>query len=227
MESIPTTIGVMMDGNRRWAKERNLSVHDGHQQGMRTLIDCVSWAKDAGVQYLIAYAFSTENWNRSEEEVSDLMNLVLEFTRIYTLMAKKEKVRVRVIGQRNRLSSTVREKLARMERETDTGEASLTLVVAASYGGRAEIVEAVQSLSEDERGTLTEELFSTKLWTADIPDPDIVIRPGGQKRLSNFLLWQCAYSELFFTDTLWPAFTKEEFDDILHAYGKRQQNRGK
>ncbi len=227
MDTTPKTIGIMMDGNRRWARERNMSVHEGHREGMKKLLDCVAWAKDAGVQYLIVYAFSTENWRRSEEEVSDLKEVALEFTRVYTHVAKKEKVRVQVIGQRNRLSDTLREKFAYMERETDTDEAELTLVVAASYGGRAEIVEAVKNMSEEERGALTEETFGEKLWTAGIPDPDLIIRTGGQKRLSNFLLWQSAYSELFFIDTYWPAFTKEEFDDILHAYGKRQQNRGK
>lgn len=226
MESIPKTVGIILDGNRRWAKERGLPALEGHRQGAETLRACLSWAREAGVQTLIVYGFSTENWKRTKEEVSGLMNMIGVFAKDIVPRALETGARIRFIGLLGKLPEKTRESIKALEEKTKSGD-GIELVVGLSYGGRAEIVEAVKNMSEEERGALTEETFGEKLWTTGIPDPDLIIRTGGQKRLSNFLLWQSAYSELFFIDAYWPAFTKEEFDDILREYGKRQQNRGK
>lgn len=224
--AIPKTVGIILDGNRRWAKERNLPTLEGHRQGAQTLRACLKWANDAGVKTLIVYGFSTENWKRTEEEVSGLMDMISHFAKEMVPRALETGTRIRFIGLLETLPKKTRASIAALEEKTKNGE-GIELIVALSYGGRAEIVDAVKRISESEKETLTEESFDKKLWTTDIPDPNIIIRTGGQKRLSNFLLWQCAYSELFFVDTYWPAFTKEEFDAILRGYGNRQQNRGK
>jgi undecaprenyl diphosphate synthase len=224
--TIPQTVGIILDGNRRWAQEYGLPIIDGHRRGVETLEECVAWVRDAGIRNLIVYGFSTENWKRSEEEVSDLMELVTFFSGAIKKRAIKEGIKVHFIGMRDRLPEHTRVAIDTLEHDTAQGKC-VTLVVALSYGGRAEIVEAARSLSESERAALTEESFAEKLWTAGIPDPDIIIRTGGQQRLSNFLPWQSVYSELFFTATYWPAFTHEEFDDILATYGTRVINKGK
>ncbi len=226
MESIPKTIGIILDGNRRWAKERGLPSLEGHRQGAENLRACITWAREAGVETLIVYGFSTENWNRTEEEVSGLMQLIAGFSAQIAPRALESGTRIRFIGTLDKLPEKTRASIAALEEKTKEGN-GIELVVALSYGGRAEIIDAVKRVSEREREVLTEELFAEKLWTAGTADPDLIIRTGGQKRLSNFLLWQCAYSELFFVDEYWPAFTKEAFDDILREYGNRQQNRGK
>jgi undecaprenyl diphosphate synthase len=225
-KSIPKTVGIILDGNRRWAKERGLPTLEGHRQGAETLRACLKWAKDAGVTTLIVYGFSTENWKRTEEEVSGLMDMIAHFAKEMVPRALETGTRIRFIGLLEKLPEKTRASIAALEKKTQEGE-GIELVVALSYGGRAEIVEAMKRVSESEKETLTEEVFGGKLWTAGILDPDLIIRTGGQKRLSNFLLWQCAYSELFFIDTYWPAFTQEMFHDILREYGNRQQNRGK
>lgn len=225
-KAIPKTVGIILDGNRRWAKERGLPKLEGHRRGAENLRACIGWAKDAGVETLIVYGFSTENWNRTEEEVSGLMDLIAGFSAHILPRALEMGIRICFIGTLDKLPEKTLASIKALEEKTRDGD-GITLVVALSYGGRAEIVDAVKRLSESERGALTEESFGNMLWTAGIPDPDVIIRTGGQKRLSNFLLWQCAYSELFFIETYWPAFTQEMFHDILREYGNRQQNRGR
>jgi len=222
----PRTVGIIMDGNRRWAKEQGLPTIEGHRKGVETLQACTRWAYEMGVKTLIVYAFSTENWQRSEEEVTGIMDLVAFFSEYIADTAIKEGVRIQFIGKRDMLPEKTLQKIETLERATAIGT-TITLVVALSYGGRLEIVEAARSLSESDRAELTEESFAKKLWTADISDPDIIIRTGGQKRLSNFLLWQSAYSELFFTPTYWPAFTRDEFARMVTEYGERVRNGGK
>lgn len=228
-QNIPACIGVIIDGNRRWAKGRGLPGPAGHNEGAKRLKEFVRWAYDAGVQYVISYAFSTENWSRTVEEVDHLMNLLRRFLKDNLKEMIKEEVRVRIIGQRERFAEDIQELFDEVEAKTKDF-AKGTLVFALSYGGRAELLDAAKRLaagkSEEEIGHMTEEVFSTHLWTKDIPDPDMIIRTGGEKRLSNFLPWQSAYSELFFTDTLWPAFTKEEFHRMLDEFAHRERRRG-
>ncbi|KKU80272.1 MAG: Isoprenyl transferase [Parcubacteria group bacterium GW2011_GWA1_47_8] len=216
-------VGIIMDGNRRFAKAQGIPVFEGHRAGYEVLKTIARTARDLGVVHLIAYAFSTENWKRSEEEVSYLMKL-LRF--VLTSEAKelaKENIRVRFIGERARFDTDIKEGMEKMERETSGGQMALT--IALSYGGRAEIVDAVRRMG-DQAKDATEETFSAHLWTAGTPDPSVVIRTGGEQRLSNFLPWQTVYSELSFTKTLWPDFSPEEFKAILAEVGMREKRYG-
>ncbi len=219
-----------MDGNRRFAKSRGLSPLKGHEAGYSRFKEFVRWAKEFGIKTLYVYAFSTENWNRPDNEVGYLMGL---FAKVVGTEAKaliREKVRVKFVGQIDRFSPVIRLGIKSLERATAkfTG---MTLVICVSYGGRAEILSAVKELSKKE-GTkgiakLDEKMFSKYLWTADSPDPELIIRTSGEVRTSNFLPWQAVYSEWFFTKTMWPAFTKKEFEKILRDFGKREVRRGR
>lgn len=222
---IPTTIGVIMDGNRRWAKERGLTPIKGHHEGFKRFKDISNWAYDSGVKNLIFYAFSTENWKRSEEEVSGLVDLMAKaFTNLEIIHERK--VRVRFIGQRERFSEKLQKLVAKLEEDTKDYDKG-SMVIALSYGGRAEITNAVNEIIKEGRTEeVTEEEFEKYLWTAGVPDPDIIIRTGEEMRLSNFLTWQSVYSELYFSATLWPDFDKEEFDYILEEYSNRERRKG-
>ncbi len=221
-----TCVGIIMDGNRRWAKENGLPAYEGHSEGYKKLKEVVGWAREARIPHVVIYAFSTENWQRSEEEVGYLMRI---FRFILGNEIKKmidESVRVRFIGDTARFSDDIRNMMAHMETQTAAAY-DITLHLAMSYGGRAEIIAAVNGLLEEGTTSVTENVFAQKLWSHDMPDPDLIIRTGGEKRLSNFLPWQSVYSELFFTDTKWPAFAKEEFDAILVEFSTRERRRGK
>ena len=213
-----------MDGNRRWAKAKGLSSLEGHRAGTETLKKTVRFVRDSGIKHLVVYAFSTENWSRDKDEVSYLMDLFREAIQKEISELGKENVRVRFIGQSERFSDDLQRSMDEMEKETAKNEA-ITLWVCLSYGGRAEIVAAARAAAA--RGEVTEESLAQNLWTGDMPDPDIIIRTGGEKRLSNFLPWQSVYSELFFTDTLCPDFNREEFDSILAEFAQRERRRGK
>jgi len=228
---VPQSIGVILDGNRRWARAKGLSVFEGHRAGYNKMKEFIGWARDAGVRAVIAYVFSTENWGRAPEEVSYLMNLLREALAEREISAyKKENIKIRVIGDRTMLEEDMRTWIARAEEHTKD-QSGMTLVFLLSYGGRREIVYAASRLVESMRnntlrGVIDEKMFAKYLWTADIPDPDLIIRAGGERRLSNFLLWQAAYSELMFISTLWPDFSKEEFCAILDEYAKRERRFG-
>ena len=219
-------VGIIMDGNRRWAKENNLPVYEGHAEGYKKLKETVRWAREAGILHVAVYAFSTENWQRSEEEVGYLMKLFRFILENETQEMLAERVRVRFVGDRARFSDDMQEMMGKMERATGAAY-DVTLHLLMSYGGRAEIVAGVNALLSEGVTSITEDSFVGKLWSHPMPDPDLVIRTGGDKRLSNFLPWQSVYSELFFTDTKWPAFTKEEFDAILVEFSTRERRRGK
>jgi len=221
----PSCVGIIMDGNRRWAKERGLPVALGHRAGYKKLKEVVLWAKEAGVCDVVVYAFSTENWARNKKEVETLMKLfgvVLKQKDIF----KKQKIRVRFVGQSERFPDEIIKSIEEMEDATREYK-EMNLSIALSYGGRAEIVSAVNNLLAEKVKNVSEKEFSSYLWTVNTPDPEIIIRTGGEKRLSNFLTWQSVYSELFFTDTYWPAFTKREFKSILAEYKKREKRKGK
>lgn len=219
-------MGIIIDGNRRWAKENGLTVLEGHRAGYDNLKTCISWVEKAGVKNLIFYAFSTENWKRSKEEVANLMTL-LE-SGLYEMFdeLKKKKTRIRFIGQRERFPKLVQALVHKIEGGTKTFK-ERTIAFALSYGGRAEIVHAVNTILSGGKNEITEEEFEKELWTNGIPDPDIIIRTGNTMRLSNFLPWQSVYSELYFTNTLWPDFDEEEFNHVLDKYKERERRMGK
>ena len=212
-------LAIIMDGNGRWAEKRHLPRIMGHRAGAEALDRCMHYCKAAGIRYLTVYAFSTENWKRSEEEVTGLMKLLSGFVHSKEKELLAEGVRFRVIGRRSDLSEKLQAEIAALEEKTKAGD--FTLIVALSYGGRDEIVRAAMKF----RGG-TEEDFANCLDTAGLPDPDLVIRTSGEQRISNFLLWQSAYSEYYFTETLWPDFDQVEFDRALASYAKRERRMG-
>ena len=222
-------MAVIMDGNGRWAERRHLPRLMGHRAGAEALDRCMHCCKAAGVKYLTVYAFSTENWKRSKEEVSGLMNLLSHFIKSKEKELVREGVRFRVIGRRTDLSEKLRGEIAALEEKTKDGD--FTLVVALSYGGRDEIVRAACRFGEEakrrsELGESLEDIFSSCLDTAGIPDPDLIVRTSGELRISNFLLWQAAYAEFYFTDVLWPDFDQREFDNALASFAKRERRMG-
>ena len=228
--NIPQHVAVIMDGNGRWALARGKKRLAGHRAGVDALERMLGWCKDAGVKILTVYAFSTENWRRPAEEVNGLMKLFSTFIRLKTRKLMREGVRFRVIGRRSDLPPALAASIARVEEKTASFEQQLVLAV--SYGGRAEIVDAARKLvAEAATGQIRPEdvdeaLVGHRLYAPDLPDPDLIIRTSGEQRISNFLLWECAYSEFYFTDTLWPDFSREDFDAALAAYAARDRRKG-
>jgi undecaprenyl diphosphate synthase len=220
------SIGIIIDGNRRWAKVHGKSTYDGHLAGLRRVKDAIEWAKERGsVTDVFFYALSTENWKRSSLELEHLLLLIELFFRTHAAELAKNNVRVRIAGQRSRFPTRIQKLFDDIEERTKDNTA-ITAWFGLSYGGRAEILEGVLALQR-EKTLPTEESLKSALWTRDLPDPDIILRTGGEQRLSNFLTWGSVYSELFFTNTYWPAFTKEEFNAILDAYETRERRTGK
>ena len=225
-------IAIIMDGNGRWAAKRGLPRNAGHQKGAEVIIETAKAVKELGVKYLTVYAFSTENWKRSKQEVDGLMNLLRQYLDKNFEELEKNDVRIRFIGERNMLAADIVAKMENLERRTISNQ-SLVLQIALSYGSRQEIINAVKEAAQKvKEGELTvegidEKNFSQMLYTADVPDPDLLIRTSGEQRLSNYLLWQLAYTELFFTDTLWPDFSKEELKSIIENYKTRERRYGK
>lgn len=221
---IPNCIGIILDGNRRWAKEKNLPSLEGHRQGVERMRDVSRWVRDRGIKHLAVYAFSTENWNRGQEEINYLLKLLRTAIDEFFLELAKEDIRIRFVGERSRFSEDTQKAMQNLEEKSSRNE-KLTLWVCLSYGGRAEILKAAKSASE--KGEVTEETLSKNLWTSEMPDPDIIIRTGGEKRLSGFLTWQSIYSELFFIDCFWPDFSEKILDQILAEYSERNRRMGK
>ncbi len=225
-KSIIQSVGIIMDGNRRWARKRGLPILEGHRHGYEKFKEVVDWGKKTGVKHLIFYTFSTENWGRSKTEVKYLTNLFKNVFMEDLDDVRQKDVRILFIGQRERFSKGMQEKMNALEEETINNMKG-TVTVALSYGGRAEIVDAVNNIIKERRTNLiTEKEFKNYMWSHNIPDPDIIIRTGGNMRLSNFLTWQSAYSELYFLDTYWPDFTEKEFKDILEEYCVRERRIG-
>ena len=229
-EDAPKCVGIIMDGNRTWAKSKGLPSVEGYRKGSEKLIDVVSWSKELGVKHVVVYAFSTENWQRPVDQVDYLMKLVGIFFEKNIKKMCDEGVCVRFIGDRDKFNKSVLRTIETTEEKTKNND-GVKLTIAFSYGGRAEIVDAVKRVVADIKNgkeiDMNEESFSQYLWTKDVPDPDLIIRVGGQQRLSNFLPWQSTYSELVFLDTLWPAFEKNEYGGIIKEYSNRQRNFGK
>lgn len=230
MTRIPQHIAIIMDGNGRWAMERGKERTYGHQAGVEAVRRITSECTRLGVKYLTLYTFSTENWNRPDDEVAALMGLVLSSLEDEIFM--KNNVRFRVIGDLGRLPEAVQQKLRETEEHTEKNDA-MTMVVALSYSSKLEIVRAMQKMAQEVKdGTLTPESIDEKtvdehLWTSFMPDPDLLIRTGGEVRISNYLLWQIAYSELYFCDTYWPDFGEQELRKAIQSFQSRQRRFGK
>ncbi|WP_169545586.1 isoprenyl transferase [Sneathiella aquimaris] len=231
ISEVPTHIAIIMDGNGRWATRRSMSRLKGHEQGAKAVREAVKGCRELGVPYLTLFAFSSENWNRPEEEVNHLMGLFKFFIKRELKELKNNGVRVNFIGNLKRLPQDIQD-LANVALEETRDNRGLVLTIALSYGAQAEIISAVQSLAEKVKAgelqpeEITEHLFSKSLDTGDIPDPDLIIRTSGEKRLSNFLLWQSAYAELVFQDVLWPDFTKRHLEDAIDDYFGRNRRFG-
>jgi undecaprenyl diphosphate synthase len=228
------SIGIILDGNRRWAKARGLPSFEGHRQGYETLKrlweEFPRLKKAYGLEYITLYAFSTENWKRSAPEVEFLMQLFgTAFQEILSSLLKglpeEKQVRIRIAGQKDRFSPQLQELIKEVEEKTKDFKAG-TICIGLSYGGRAEILNAVSSLLKDGVQEVTEEEIGKRLWTAGIPEPDLIIRTSGEMRLSNFLPWQGVYSELFFTNTLWPDFSVTELEKIFEEFRERDRRHG-
>ena len=228
---IPESVAIIMDGNGRWATKRGLPRTMGHKEGCKTVEQIIEDAGKIGIRYLTVYAFSTENWNRSREEVGALMDLFRYYAQRLLKRAKEENVRIRMIGDRSRFPEDIIASINMLEKETaeNTG---LTFVMAANYGGRDEIRRAAVSFAEkcvregEVPASFSEKDFSAYLDTKEIPDPDLVIRTSGEERISNFLLWQAAYAEFVFTDVLWPDFNKEELIRCIGEFNGRKRRFG-
>jgi undecaprenyl diphosphate synthase len=231
-ERLPRHIAIIMDGNGRWAKKQGLARMFGHRQGVETVHNITEAAAEMGIEYLTLYTFSTENWNRPKEEVDALMTLLVDTIAKETPTLMKNNVRLQTIGDINRLPEGTRQKFLGCIEQT-SGNTGLTMVIALSYSARWEITEAVrEAVRMTQSGSLrpediNEQFVSTLMTTKNIPDPDLLIRTSGEYRISNFLLWQLAYSELYFTDCLWPEFTLEEFYKAIIDYQKRERRFGK
>lgn len=224
--TVPTCIGFIMDGNRRWARTQNLPLHSGHQQGVEVLLNSIRFVRDKNIAHAAYYAFSTENWQRSAEEVASLMMLFKDAVGTLRQIANEETpVRIRFIGRRSDFDRELQDAMNELELESATYTYQTTVWIALSYGGRAEIVAAVNRAIAAQK-LVTEEEFSSLLWTAALPDPDIIVRTSGEERLSNFLTWRAAYSELYFIEKPWPALTEDDFEDILSEYATRSRRHG-
>ncbi len=231
LNRIPKHVAIIMDGNGRWAEMQGKERHEGHIAGVEPVRAALRAAARWGVEYLTLYAFSTENWGRPQAEVDALMELFCKCVVSETPELVRQGVRIRMIGDRSRFSTTVQSHLAEAERATAAG-GRLTLVLALNYSSRSEITRAVKSLvgragrGEIGAGQITEEMISASLDTAGFPDPDFIIRTSGECRLSNFLLWQASYAELYFPEVLWPDFDEREFDRAMEEYARRDRRFG-
>lgn len=225
---VPRHLGLILDGNRRWAKENGLPIYEGHKAGYKTVERILEAAMDRGVEYVSVYAFSTENWNRSADEVKQLMRLFLWIFRHELQNLKNHGVRVHVLGNKLRIGKALLKAVHKAEQETKDNKRG-TLLFCLDYGGQQEIVDAMKQLMAGgvAAGDITTEKISEQLQTNGVPPVDLIIRTSGEQRLSNFMLWNAAYSELMFTPTKWPDFTPEELNKMLDEYGARHRRFGK
>lgn len=228
---VPESLGVIMDGNGRWAKKRLLPRSAGHRAGAENLKELCRNCGKYGVKYLTVYAFSTENWSRPQGEVDQLMKLFVEFFEKYDPELEEEGIRVRFTGDIEALPENIR-KVCREGEERSLHRQKMQLIVAFNYGGRREIAQAAQSLARDvaegkiSADDITEDMLSSRMYLPDVPDPELIIRPSGEMRISNFLLWECAYSEFWVSDTLWPDFGYDELTAAFKDYAKRDRRFG-
>ena len=229
--NIPEHIAIIMDGNRRWAREKGLETKEGHRAGADNLENIAKYCNEIGVKYLTVYAFSTENWKRSKEEVSALMLLLRNYLKKFSKNANKEGIRIKILGDISILDDGLRKSINEAVERTKNGT-GLTLNIAFNYGGRAELANAMKKIAqkvvnnEIKIEDINENLISENLYTENQPDPDLLIRPGGELRTSNFLPWQLVYSEFYFTDKFWPDFSNEDMLDAIKTFNKRNRKFG-
>ncbi|MBQ7430524.1 MAG: isoprenyl transferase [Butyrivibrio sp.] len=230
-KKIPQHVAIILDGNGRWAKAKGMPRNYGHMQGAKAVEDILEVARDMGIKYLTVYAFSTENWNRPDTEVSALMTILRQYLKTSIKKSMKNNVRCRVIGERSRLSDDIRSAIEELE-ETTKENTGLQFTIAINYGSRDEITRAVRKIAarcvagEISAEDITEKMISENLDTWDLPDPDLMIRTCGEQRISNYLLWQCAYTEFYYAQVAWPDFDKEQLQMALDSYGKRDRKYG-
>ena len=222
---IPRHIAIIMDGNRRWAKQKLLPTGYGHKKGFDTFVNVADLCSEMGVEYLTVYAFSTENWTRSADEVTTLTGIIKSSVNSYIPKLMAKNIRLRVLGEIHRFDEGTRKALEESIKasENNTG---LNVNICLSYGGRADITKAVNDLIASGKENITEQDITDSLYTAGMPEPELMIRTGGEIRISNFLLWQCAYSEMYFTDVLWPDFGKEQLEDAVRWFSGRKRRFG-
>ena len=231
VQNVPQHIAIIMDGNGRWAKRRGLPRKAGHAAGSEVFRTIATYCREIGVKYLTVYAFSTENWRRSEEEVNALMELFEKYLHEAIDTMAKDQIKLRFFGDLSRISPTLRELIAKTDEISEQYE-GFQANICLNYGGRDEILHAARRFAqmcmdgECVPESLDEETFSSLLYSAGVPDPELVIRPGGEKRTSNFLMWQSAYSEFYFTDVLWPDFTPRDIDKAIDSYLRRDRRFG-
>ena len=227
-DQLPNHVAVIMDGNGRWAKNRNLSRTNGHTEGLKRAKEIAKAASDLGLKFITFYVFSTENWKRTKEEVGFLMNLIHTYLLSEFAFCKENGIRVKLLGDRTGLPKNVQEDLNKIEKDTESFTDKLTICLAINYGGRNEIIRGIKKLIANgiDPETITEESISGSFDVPELPDVDLLIRTGGEKRLSNFLMWHSAYAELLFKDTLWPDYHKEEFYSDIAEFQKRTRRFG-
>ena len=229
--NIPEHVGIILDGNGRWAKKKHMPRNFGHIQGSKVLEQICDDADDIGIKYLTVYVFSTENWSRSKLEVDGLMKILRNYLKDCIKRANKNNMKVRILGKRDRLDTDIIKSIDELEKAT-VNNTGLVFQVALNYGGRDEMLRAMRKMTADiiNNGTspeeINEQMFSSYLDTAGVPDPDLIIRTSGEQRISNFLLWQCAYSELDFPEILWPDFNKTSLIEAVRRYNKRDRRFG-
>ena len=230
-ENFPKHIAIIMDGNRRWAKKRMLPVKVGHREGAKTLEKIVRYANKIGIKYLTVYAFSTENWKRSEEEVDALMSLLKDYLDDYSKRADSENIKVKIWGDVTALRDDLRRSISDCEERTKNNT-GVNFNICLNYGGRDEMVKATKKIAEMVRNKnlqpedITEETISNALYSAGVPDPDLMIRTSGELRTSGFLLWQLSYTEFIFLDKMWPDFNEKDLDECIEIYQKRNRKFG-
>ncbi len=230
-ENLPKHIAIIMDGNRRWAKTKKIPVALGHKEGAKTLEKIVRYANKIGIKYITVYAFSTENWKRTKEEVSSLMNLMQSYLDDYSKRADSENIKVNILGNRQGLSEKMKDLIQKCMERTKNNM-GITFNIALNYGGRDEIVRAVKNIAEKIKENainiedITEQTISDNLYTKDQPDPDLLIRTSGEIRLSNFMPWQLVYTEFVFIDKNWPDFSEKDLDEAIGVYQKRNRKFG-
>ena len=229
--NLPVHVAIIMDGNRRWAKQRGLDIKVGHKEGAKTLEKIVRYAKKVGIKYITVYAFSTENWKRSEDEVGALMLLLQAYLDSYAKRADTEGIKVKVLGDISVLSKGMQSTIGKLEERTKDNT-DINFNIALNYGGRDEIVKAVRKIAEKVKEDeikikdINEEIISNNLYTSGMPDPDVVVRTSGEMRTSNFLPWQIVYSEFIFVEKNWPDFNEEDLDKVIEIYQKRNRKFG-
>ncbi len=222
---LPTHVSIIMDGNGRWAKRRGLPRYEGHKEGAKALEKILTFASDLGIQWLSVFAFSTENWRRPKEEIEVIMSLLVEYINTKLDKLLERNIRLRFMGRLNQLSDEILQSIKKGEEATKDCN-GMNFVITLNYSGRSEIIDAVNKILKDKKDSISIDEFRNYLYIPEMPEPDLLIRTSGELRISNYMLWELAYTELYFTDVLWPDFNEEEFLKALYSYQFRERRFG-